>query len=150
MGTRLSSPRPAPGSGETREILTTCTCGTCTTCTRKTSAHLVNELQLWIRNGRLNSQDHGEQPLRNDREDNDLVDELQLRNFHSFLRDDTTHTRDHGDFLNKLQLWDSQRPPRPASEEPARSAQQGTKTTLSGCGTTTGMSATLSKSSCGS
>jgi len=68
--------------------------------------HLVNELQLWIRNGRLNSQDHGEQPLRNDREDNDLVDELQLRNFHSFLRDDTTDTRDRGDFLNKLQLWD--------------------------------------------
>ena len=95
----------------------TCNCGTLTvfstTCTRKWGfssnshdlhlwnlhdmhtqdiGHLVNELQLWIRNGRLNSQDHGDQPLRNDREDNDLVDELQLRNFHSFLRDDTTDT----------------------------------------------------------
>ena len=68
--------------------------------------HLVNELQLWNRNGRLNRQDHGELPLRNDREDNDIVDELQLRNIHSFLRDDTTHTRDRSDFLNKLQLWD--------------------------------------------
>ena len=27
---RLSSARPAPGTGESRQILTTCTCGTCT------------------------------------------------------------------------------------------------------------------------
>ena len=37
---RLSSPRPAPGTGESRQIHTTCTCGTCTTCTTKTSTTL--------------------------------------------------------------------------------------------------------------
>ena len=37
---RLCSPRPATGTGESRQILTTCTCGTCTTCIPKTSATL--------------------------------------------------------------------------------------------------------------
>ena len=36
---RLSSPRPAPGTGESRLKLTTCTCGTCTTCTTKRQPH---------------------------------------------------------------------------------------------------------------
>ena len=59
----------------------------------------------------LHSLDHGDLPLRNDRDVNDLVDELQLRNLHSFLR-----SQDHGqltlhnngqvnNLVQDLQLW---------------------------------------------
>ena len=39
----------------------------------------------------LHSLDHGDLPLRNDKDVNDLDDELQLRNLHNFLR-----SQDHG------------------------------------------------------
>ena len=67
MGSRLSSPRPVPGTEETRQNHDL-HLWNLHEMHKQDISHLVNELQLWSKNGHLNSQDHGDLLLRNNRE----------------------------------------------------------------------------------
>ena len=69
------------------ETMGTCLCaptGMTKTCVAQQRANqlLVKELQPWNLDGLLNSQSHGDQTLRRDRDVDDLDDELHLRHLH--------------------------------------------------------------------